>query len=297
MASGLLALLDDIAVLVKMSAVSIDDVSAQVSKTAGKVSGVVIDDAAVTPKYVVGLNPKRELYIIYRIARASMKNKVLFLAPAALLLGYGAPWLMTPLLMIGGAYLCMEGFEKAHAMLYASSNAQSHKEVAAMPVITPEALERERIAGAVRTDLILSAEIMAITYANVKHMDMVSQGVVLLSIAVLITVAVYGFVALLVKIDDIGLYLARSARISSVRALGRALVKAMPLVLSMLSGVGAAAMLWVGADIIAHGFPPVYQALNQLPLWLVKIAVLIVGGLAVGGVLSRLLGAFGVRLH
>ncbi|MGV3641803.1 MAG: DUF808 family protein, partial [Adhaeribacter sp.] len=165
MATGLLALLDDVSALVKVSAASLDDVPTQVAKTTGKVSGIVIDDTAVTPKYVVGLDPSRELSIIFQIAKKSLINKLLLLSPAALLLGFYAPWAITPLLMMGGAFLCFEGYEKVHSMF--SKHHEAAEQAETMEQITPEELEKTRVSGAVRTDLILSAEIVAITYATV----------------------------------------------------------------------------------------------------------------------------------
>src|SRR5688500_3675040 len=163
MASGLFALLDDISALVKASAASLDDVPTQVAKTTGKVSGIVIDDTAVTPKYVVGLDPARELSIIYQIAKKSLVNKVVFLSPAALILGFYASWAIGPILMLGGAYLCFEGYEKVHSMF--SKHHDAHESPGGeLQVITPEELEKTRVKGAVRTDLILSSEIVAITY-------------------------------------------------------------------------------------------------------------------------------------
>ncbi len=286
MASGLLALLDDVAALVKASAVSVDDVAAQVSKTSAKVSGIVIDDAAVTPKYVVGLDPKRELIIIFNIARASLKNKLLILGPAALVLGYLAPFLIAPILMIGGAYLCFEGYEKVHHWFVP---AHSHDDAA--DAIDAAALEAMRTEGAIRTDMILSAEIMAIAYAQVAAQPFVSQAGVLALVAIVITLAVYGFVGLVVKADDIGLHLAKHARHEWLRAFGRSLVRAMPGFLTLLSIVGTLAMLWVGAEIIAHGIPMLHHALDDYvrilaPLgmlaWLIKALSLALFGIIVG---------------
>src|SRR3989344_410358 len=207
MATGILALLDDISALVKASAVSLNDVPAHVVKTSGKVSGIVIDDTAVTPKYVVGLDPSRELSIIYRIAKKSLINKILILTPAALLLGYFAPWAITPVLMLGGAYLCFEGYEKVHSMF--SKHHEVNLETEKVEVITPEELEQERVTGAVRTDIILSAEIMAIAYSQIRDQPIVNQILVMLAVAIFITIAVYGFVGVIVKLDDIGLHFAK----------------------------------------------------------------------------------------
>lgn len=295
MASGLFALLDDISALVKVSAASLDDVPAQVAKTTGKVSGIVIDDTAVTPKYVVGLDPSRELFIIYQIAKKSLINKLLILTPAALVLGYFAPWAITPILMLGGAYLCYEGYEKVHSLF--SKHPEAHTETEQLETITPEELEKQRVAGAVRTDIILSAEIMAIAYSQVTDQPIVNQIVVMLAVAVFITVAVYGFVGLIVKADDIGLHLAEGDNSAATKSFGRGLVKFMPKFLSILSYVGTAAMLWVGAEIIAHGIPFTAHLLHDLELalastpalaWLAKVVACGLGGLVVGFVVDQI---------
>ncbi|MGZ5246804.1 MAG: DUF808 domain-containing protein [Flavitalea sp.] len=295
MASGFFALLDDISALVKASAASLDDVPAQVAKTTGKVSGIVIDDTAVTPKYVVGLDPSRELSIIFQIAKKSLINKLLILSPAALLLGYFAPWAITPILMLGGAYLCYEGYEKVHSMF------SKHKEVDIekdeVKIITPEELEKERVAGAVRTDIILSAEIMAIAYSQVTTQPILNQIVVMLAVAVFITVAVYGFVGFIVKADDIGVHFAQDNYRSGTRKFGRGIVKFMPKFLTILSYVGTAAMLWVGAEIIAHGIPFTSHLLHELELalagvpalaWLAKALCCAVAGIMIGFVVDQL---------
>jgi predicted DNA repair protein MutK len=295
MPSGFFALLDDISALVKASAASLDDVPTQVAKTTGKVSGIVIDDTAVTPKYVVGLDPSRELSIIYQIAKKSLFNKLLILGPAALLLGYFAPWAITPILMVGGAYLCFEGYEKVHSMFSRSHDEQAESK----PVkqISPEELEKERVTSAVRTDIILSAEIMAIAYSQVAGQAIVNQIVVLLAVAVFITVAVYGFVGLLVKADDLGLHLAGEQYPPATRKLGRGLVKFMPHFLNLLGYVGTAAMLWVGAEIIAHGIPftahllhALEQALASWPAvaWFAKALACGVAGLVIGFIIDKL---------
>ena len=295
MASGFFALLDDISALVKVSAASLDDVPAQVAKTTGKVSGIVIDDTAVTPKYVVGLDPSRELSIIFRIAKKSLVNKLLILSPAALILGYFAPWAITPILMLGGAYLCFEGYEKVHQMF--SKHPEVNIETEVLEVITPEELEKERVAGAVRTDIILSAEIMAITYSQVTEEPVVNQIAVMVAVAIFITVAVYGFVGLIVKADDIGVHLAKDKFNPAIQKFGRGLVKFMPKFLNILSYVGTAAMLWVGAEIIAHGIPFTNHLLHNLEValssvpalaWLVKAVSCAIGGLMVGFVVEKI---------
>ena len=295
MASGFFALLDDITALVKVSAASLDDVPAQVAKTTGKVSGIVIDDTAVTPKYVVGLDPSRELSIIFQIAKKSLINKILILSPAALLLGYFAPWAITPILMLGGAYLCFEGYEKVHSMF--SKHPEVTAESESLKNITPEELEKERVAGAVRTDIILSAEIMAISYSQVTDQPVVNQIAVMLAVAVFITVAVYGFVGFIVKADDIGVHLAQDKYHPATQKFGRGIVKFMPHFLSYLSYVGTAAMLWVGAEIIAHGIPFTSHLLHNLEValahipavaWFAKAMSCAIGGLLVGFIVEKI---------
>jgi predicted DNA repair protein MutK len=298
MPSGLFALLDDVSALVKAGAASLDDVPAQIAKTTGKVSGIVIDDTAVTPKYVVGLDPKRELSIIYRIAKKSLINKILILSPAALLLGYFLPWAITPILMVGGAYLCFEGYEKVHSLF--SKPHEVSPEDEGVKVITPEELENERVNGAVRTDLILSAEIMAIAYSQVTGQSILNQIVVMLAVALFITVAVYGFVGLIVKADDIGLRLSGNKHSPATQKLGRGIVTLMPHFLRILGYIGTAAMLWVGAEIIAHGIPftshllhVLEDSLAQLPIvaWFAKALACGVAGLVLGFCIDK-----GVRL-
>lgn len=295
MPSGFFALLDDIGALVKASAASLDDVPTQVAKTTGKVSGIVIDDTAVTPKYVVGLDPSRELSIIFQIAKKSLINKLLILSPAALLLGYFAPWAITPILMVGGAFLCFEGYEKVHSMF--SKHHEVNPEAEPVQVMTPEELEKERVTGAVRTDIILSAEIMAIAYSQVTGEPIVNQIVVLLAVAVFITIAVYGFVGLIVKADDFGVHLAQDRFRPATRKLGRGIVKFMPKFLTVLSYVGTAAMLWVGAEIVAHGIPFTAHLLHDLEhalagvpalAWLAKVLACAIGGLILGFIIERI---------
>ncbi len=252
MSGGLLALLDDVVALAKVAAASLDDTAAQAVQASGKAAGVVIDDAAVTPRYVVGFAAERELPIIGRIALGSLMNKLLLLLPAALLLSAFAPWAITPLLMIGGVFLCFEGYEKVHQMLAPHEAHAETRHAAASSAGTPEELEKQKIAGAIRTDFILSAEITAITLASITAPDIATQAFVLFVVGVLVTAGVYGAVALIVKADDFGVYLAqRSGAILS--PVGRAIVFGMPPFLKLLSIVGMAAMLWVGGGIIMHG--------------------------------------------
>ncbi|MFB9862667.1 DUF808 domain-containing protein [Rufibacter immobilis] len=294
MPSGLLALLDDVAALVKVSAASLDDVPTQVAKTTGKVSGIVIDDTAVTPKYVVGLDPSRELSIIWQIAKKSLFNKILLLTPAALVLGYFAPFAITPILMLGGAYLCFEGYEKVHSMFV--PHAEETHGTGEVKVITPEELEKERVTSAVRTDLILSSEIVAITYSTVSDQPLVTQIAVMLAVAVFITAAVYGFVGLIVKADDFGMHLAKKKN-ASTQQLGRNIVKFMPTFLSILGYVGTAAMLWVGAEIVIHGIPFLHHlveamehALADIPVlaWLAKVVACAIFGIILGFVIEKI---------
>lgn len=250
MATGLIALLDDVAAIAKLAAASLDDIAAQTAKSGAKAAGVVIDDAAVTPRYVVGLSPARELPIIAKIAWGSLKNKIVFLLPVALFLGYFAPWAITPILMLGGLYLCYEGAEKIYEMI--APHAAHQHEDAVTASEDPAALEAQKISGAVRTDFILSAEIMALTLSTVSTSSITMQAAVLASVGILITLAVYGVVALIVKADDIGLSLAKSS-VAPIAALGRSLVVGVPVFLNVLAVVGTVAMLWVGGSILVHG--------------------------------------------
>ncbi|WP_299409034.1 DUF808 domain-containing protein [uncultured Roseobacter sp.] len=251
--SGLLALLDDVAGIAKVAAASVDDVIGQAAKAGAKAAGAVIDDAAVTPKYVQGFSADRELPVIWRIAKGSMINKLVYLLPVGLLLSNFAPWLITPLLMIGGCYLCFEGAEKvAHAMGIGGHGHEDHPG-AETEVKDPAHLEEQKAAGAIKTDFILSAEIMTIALAAIPPSNFWMEAATLAAVAVMITVAVYGAVALIVKADDAGLALASTGRLGVTRALGRGIVKAMPGVMWTLTVVGTAAMLWVGGSIIVHG--------------------------------------------
>jgi uncharacterized protein len=248
--SGLLALLDDVAALAKVAATSVDDIAGQAAKAGAKAAGVVIDDAAVTPKYVHGFAADRELPIIWRITKGSLRNKLFILLPIALLLASFAPWAMTPLLMLGGGYLCFEGAEK----LFHRLAPHGSKEIAAdMDTRDPSHLEEEKVAGAIKTDFILSAEIMTIALAAVTEGGIVTRAVALAVVGIGITALVYGSVALIVKMDDVGLHIARNARLAASRAFGRGLVLAMPRFMAILSTVGTAAMLWVGGAIVLHG--------------------------------------------
>ena len=245
MSGGLVALLDDVAALAKLAAASIDDIGAAAGKAGVKAVGVVIDDTAVTPRYVTGFTPERELPIIWRIAKGSLKNKIVFILPAALLLSQFLPWALNPLLMVGGAYLCYEGAEKLYEAFWGHHDTPGE----AVVKLSSAAHEQQMVSGAIRTDFILSAEIMAISLAEVADQAFFNRALILVLVALMITALVYGVVGLIVKTDDIGLKLTRSGS-RAVRAVGRGLVKGMPVVMSALSVIGTAAMLWVGGHII-----------------------------------------------
>ncbi|MET0587440.1 MAG: DUF808 domain-containing protein [Novosphingobium sp.] len=248
MPSGFVALLDDISVIAKVAAASLDDVGAAAAKAGAKAAGVVVDDAAVTPSYVTEFTPDRELPIIWSIAKGSLRNKLLILLPGALLLSQFFPWAMTPLLMVGGLFLCFEGAEKVLEKL----GGEKHGETLEDPIEDIAEFEQQRISGAIRTDFILSAEIMAIALAEVSAEPLVSRGLILAVVAIGITALVYGAVALIVKMDDIGLHLHKSPSALS-KQVGRMLLLAMPKLLVLLSSVGTLAMLWVGGGIVLHG--------------------------------------------
>lgn len=290
MPSGLAALLDDIATITKVAAASIDDVAAAAGKASTKAAGVVIDDTAVTPQYVTGFTPDRELPIIWRIAKGSLVNKLVFILPAALLLSYFAPWLITPILMVGGAYLCFEGAEKVYEKFRDATDDDEETLAEEVAEISSADHEKNMVSGAVRTDFILSAEIMAIALKEVadQYPSIAMQGAALFIVAIGITIAVYGVVGLIVKMDDIGLNMAQR-KLGATRAIGRGLVRGMPKLLSFLSIVGTAAMLWVGGQIIVHGFgyhPAEWFNLHEGALaWLVDAGLSGIAGLAVGAVI------------
>jgi predicted DNA repair protein MutK len=248
MPSGLVALLDDIAGIAKMAAASLDDVAAAAGKAGTKAAGVVIDDTAVTPRYVTGFTPDRELPIIWKIALGSLRNKLLFLLPAAIALSAFAPWAVTPLLMLGGTYLCFEGAEKV-IEVFGGGHADAD-DVA--DGTDPKTLEDQKVSGAIRTDFILSAEIMAIALSDIADSPLSTQALVLAAVGVAITIGVYGVVAMIVKADDVGLHLAKRGS-GPVRAIGRGLVLGMPVLLKALAIIGTAAMIWVGGGILVHG--------------------------------------------
>lgn len=247
--SGLLALLDDVAAIAKVAATSIDDVVGQAAKAGAKAAGAVIDDAAVTPKYVQGFDASRELPIVGRIALGSLRNKLLILLPAGLALSAFAPMAIVPILMLGGMYLCFEGAEKIwHWITGHDGHDAQHG-----PADDPAHLEETKIAGAIKTDFILSAEIMTIALAAIPQAGFWTAAATLAIVGIGITAVVYGSVALIVKADDLGLFMCKNGRLSVTRAIGRAIVRLMPGFLAALMVVGTAAMLWVGGSIIVHG--------------------------------------------
>ncbi|MBR1284831.1 DUF808 domain-containing protein [Bradyrhizobium sp. AUGA SZCCT0177] len=312
MSVGLIALLDDIAAIAKVAAASLDDVVSQAAKAGVKAAGVVIDDTAVTPGYVIGFAAKRELPIVGKIAAGSLRNKLLILLPAALALSYFLPSAITPLLMFGGAYLCYEGVEKLYEAVM-PHHAHQHEAELGTVALQAQTLEDQKVASAIKTDFILSAEIMAITLAALPAGSILKQAIVLAVVAIGITVAVYGLVALIVKADDAGVALARNDNVSVIasigRGLGHALVRGMPVFLVFLSAVGTAAMIWVGGGIILHGIeaygPPsighavhaatdaaahALPAVGGLLKWIVEAAISGVIGLVVGAASIPVIG-------
>jgi predicted DNA repair protein MutK len=317
MASGLFALLDDVAAIAEVAAASIDDVgnmaaatlddtAAAAVKASAKAAGVVVDDAAVTPRYVVGFSADRELPIVARIARGSLRNKLLILLPVALALSAFLPVLITPLLMAGGAFLCFEGAEKLWEKLRPHAEAKSEDG-------SLSAVERENsmVAGAIRTDLILSAEIMAIALGTVEQEPLMEKAAALIAVALGITGLVYGAVALIVKADDLGVRLARQSN-GAVAVIGRGLVSGMPGFLALLGWVGLAAMLWVGGHIVIdglnkfgvslphellHGLMHAVEGAGGLATWLAEAGGSGLFGLVLGGLIVAGLHAIPRKAH
>ncbi|MGB2203307.1 MAG: DUF808 domain-containing protein [Pseudooceanicola atlanticus] len=249
--SGLIALLDDVAAIAKVASASVDDIVGQAVKASSKAAGAVIDDAAVTPKYVHGFSADREIPIVWKIAKGSLFNKLVILLPAAMLLSVFAPILIYPLLMLGGGYLCFEGAEKIwHAL-----SPSHHPEQEAVAKMENDAhLEEAKVKGAIKTDFILSAEIMTIVLSSLPEGQPLWLEAAALGVAgILITLAVYGAVGLIVKADDLGLAMAAKGRLGLTRRLGLFIVKAMPVFMKLLIVVGTAAMIWVGGSILIHG--------------------------------------------
>jgi predicted DNA repair protein MutK len=301
MSAGLFGLLDDVAALARLAAASVDDIGAAAGRATAKAAGVVIDDTAVTPQYVHGITAQRELPMIKRIAIGSLRNKLLFILPAALLLSQFLPWLLTPILMIGATYLCYEGAEKVWGRI------RGHDDHAVPTTTVGEDAERQMTAGAIRTDFILSAEIMVIALNEVADQPFLPRLIILIVVALVITAAVYGVVALIVKMDDIGLSLAqRTSRFA--QKIGRGLVTAMPKLLTALSAIGTVAMLWVGGhillvgtdtlgwhapyDLVHHAEEYVHHAVEAVGgvlAWLVNTGASAVIGLVVGAVVVAIM--------
>jgi uncharacterized protein len=312
MPSGLVALLDDMAVIARAASASMDDVAVAAGKAGTKTAGVVIDDAAVTPSYVTGLSPARELPIIWKIAKGSFKNKLVFLLPGALLLSEFLPGAIIWLLMLGGAFLCYEGAEKVLEKLGAAKHGSTLED----EITDPVAFENQRVSGAIRTDMILSAEIMAIVLNEVAAETLIMRAAVLAIVGIAVTVAVYGAVAVIVKLDDIGLHLTGKAS-ALARGVGIALLRSVPHLLTLLSFVGTIAMLWVGGGIIVHGthevgFHALYDAIHGAEYavagaggaagpvlgWLTYAALCAVFGLMLGAIIAFVLHkVLGVGSH
>ena len=298
MPSGIFALLDDIATIAKVAAASLDDIGAAASKAGVKAAGVVVDDTAVTPRYLTGFTPDRELPIIWRIAKGSFKYKLIFILPVLLLLSAIAQWAITPILMIGGAYLCFEGAEKVwHS--WTARDKPLEEEVA---LVADQNHEETMVSGAIRTDFILSGEIMVIALNEVIDQTLGMRAATLGVVAIAITVAVYGVVGLIVKMDDIGLHMSKGGT-GAGRAIGRGLVTFMPKLLTALAVIGTAAMLWVGGQIVLHGLHDLHwvnlseplehfaaTVAANLPLsglwdWLINAGVAGIFGLALGALI------------
>ena len=302
MSGGLLALLDDVALIARTAAASADDVAAMTAKTSAKAAGVVIDDAAVTPQFVSGVTPARELPMIWKITKGSLRNKLLIILPIALVLNAFAPWALVPLLMLGGTYLCYEGAEKIVQKIKANPEEEQERAVNK----TPED-EDSLVKGAIMTDLILSAEIMIIALDEVADQPIWMEAAVLVSVGILITIAVYGAVAILVKIDDIGRGMIKRG---NAPTLGRGLVKGMPYVLSAIGIVGTVAMLWVGGHLIVRGLHEVvgwhwpHDISEQLKEaagggalgWLAETGVSLTAGLITGFIVLGIVALLGKLL-
>ena len=300
MSGGLVALLDDIATLAKVTASSIDDVAANAVKASSKAVGVVIDDTAVTPQYVSGLSPARELPIIGKIARGSLINKLFIILPIALLLTWLAPQVLPFLLIVGGAYLCFEGGEKVLENLgWLPGHHEEHDEGGAT---SSEELEKGIVASATRTDLILSAEIMLVSMAGLSNETGIMRVAILIAVAFFMTFFVYGLVALLVKADDFGLHLAKDAikpednRPGPVDNVGRTIVRVMPHIFNVIGVVGTVAMLWVGGHLVIENLAEVGVPVFRHILEVAEHAVESAGGFVTWLVETLLSGIFGVIL-
>lgn len=293
MAGGLAALLDDVALIARKAAASVDDIAAAAGRTSAKAAGVVVDDAAVTPRFVQGVTPARELPIIWRITKGSLVNKIVIILPAILLLSWLLPGALTPLLMLGGLYLSFEGAEKVidkftegeHDEPAADKNAES---------------EDALVKGAITTDFILSAEIMVISLNEVTNLPILQRAGVLILVALLITAVVYGAVGVLIKMDDMGLALSQRDSDAATK-FGRGMVAAMPKILSVIAVVGTFAMLWVGGHILLVGadelgFHWPYQTVHHIVesvhhlggavTWIVETIFSMVAGLIIGSIIA-----------
>jgi uncharacterized protein len=300
MSAGLFGLLDDVAAIARLAAASVDDIGAAAGRATAKAAGVVIDDTAVTPQYVHGIAAERELPIIKRIAIGSLRNKLLFILPAALLLSQFVPWVLTPILMLGATYLCYEGAEKVWGRI------SGHDAHAAPVTEQGPAAEKYMVTGAIRTDFILSAEIMVIALNEVADQAFVPRLIILVIVAVVITAVVYGVVAGIVKMDDVGLALTQRSSAFAQR-IGRGLVAGMPKLLAALSAIGTAAMLWVGGHILLVGTDELgwrapygivhhwEEAVHHIGgvgavlAWLINTAASAVVGLAIGAVVVSIM--------
>jgi len=303
MAAGLIGLLDDVAAIAKLAASSLDDVASAAGRATVKAAGVVVDDTAVTPQYVQGVTPDRELPIVKGIAIGSIRNKLLIILPAAMLLSQFAPQLLPVILLIGGAYLTYEGAEKVWAKL------RGHSEHEPVAEAGPGA-EKKLVAGAVRTDLILSVEIMMVALNEVANQPFGRRIASLILVALAMTIAVYGFVALLVKMDDIGIALRRNGQSAFTRRFGHGMVTAMPKILAFISSVGTVAMLWVGGhlmlrsaydlgmhnpwDLIEGPVSAVHHAipvLGPVLAWILETAASALVGLIIGSIVMFIVEA------
>ncbi|MDK8496217.1 DUF808 domain-containing protein [Corynebacterium marquesiae] len=297
MAGGLFALLDDVALIARSAASSVDDVAALAGKTSVKAAGVVVDDAAVTPQYVEGIKPQRELPMIWRITKGSLINKLVIILPIAMILSWIAPWALTPILMCGGTYLCFEGAEKIlhHLLPHREKETESVQEKGADA-------EDSLVKSAITTDLILSSEIMVISLNEVIDQPFWMRLGALIFVGILLTLGVYGAVGLLVKMDDIGMAL--NKRHNGKSTVGNALVKGMPIVLNIIGVIGTAAMLWVGGHIVVKGLhefgmdqPHEFIASvtekisNGALAWLADTGISMVCGLVLGTVVATIVMA------
>lgn len=295
----------------RVAAASLDDVAAAAGKASAKAAGIVIDDAAVTPRYVVGFAAARELPIIWKIALGSLKNKLVFLLPAALLLSWLAPWAITPILMVGGLYLAFEGAEKVYEAFFPHKHDHVVGAAGKAEIVDPKTFEDQQVKGAIATDFILSAEIMAIALSTVSDYSFWTRAAVLAMVGLGLTVLVYGVVALIVKADDFGVHLSQDHKPSFLRAIGRGLVKGMPYFLKLISVIGTAAMIWVGGGIVLHGLETfgmggpahwvhdvsvkvgqMVPAIGGFVEWLVSAVFSGIFGLVLGGLLIPIVGMF-----